>query len=146
MNPALPMLFPHLSDSGYRETSPADRRYNCVAWAAGDDQNWWWPQPFDETFWPPDAPRIESVEGFMAAFRTLGYEPCGHSQLEPGFEKVALYVGEDGLPTHAARQLENGRWTSKLGELEDIEHDLDNLEGERYGTIGGIMRRALPDA
>ncbi|MCI0637958.1 MAG: hypothetical protein L0Y72_23715 [Gemmataceae bacterium] len=39
------------------------------------------------------------------------------------------------MPTHAARQLPTGRWSSKLGPSEDIEHDLHALEGEIYGTI-----------
>jgi hypothetical protein len=143
VNPLLPVLFPGLSGSAYRETSPADRRYNCIAWAAQDDQNWWWPQPSDETYWPPSVPRIESLEGFIDAFRTLGYAPCNHADPEPGFEKIAFYIGEDGIPSHAARQLESGRWTSKLGELEDIEHELEVLEGERYGTIGAVMKRPM---
>jgi hypothetical protein len=135
-----------LSRSEYRETSPADRHYNCIAWAANDDQNWWWPHPSDETFWPPGVPRIESVGGFIDAFRALGYEPCDHADLEPGFEKIVFYIGEDGLPTHAARQLDSGRWSSKLGELEDIEHEVDGLEGELYGTIGPVMRRPQRNA
>lgn len=38
-----------------------------------------------------------------------------------------------GIPSHAARQLPNGRWTSKCGQAEDIEHDLRDLEGRLYG-------------
>jgi len=45
------------------------------------------------------------------------------------------------VPTHAARQLENGRWTSKLGELEDIEHDLHHLASGAYGAVVQILKR-----
>jgi hypothetical protein len=45
--------------------------------------------------------------------------------LEPGFLKVALY-GTGLTYTHAARQLADGKWTSKLGKGEDIEHDSSN--------------------
>ena len=37
--------------------------------------------------------------------------PVRELQLEPGFEKIALYADNSGKPTHAARQLDNGRWT-----------------------------------
>jgi len=44
---------------------------------------------------------------------------------------------------HAARQLPEGRWTSKLGELEDIEHALHDLTGTVYGSVVLVMKRAL---
>jgi hypothetical protein len=71
---------------------------------------------------------------------------CGQADLEPGFEKIAPFADADGLPTHAARQLPGGRWTSKLGELEDIEHDLNDVAGTAYGTVVQIMKRPLPSA
>jgi hypothetical protein len=55
-------------------------------------------------------------------------------------------VDAQGSPTHAARQLDNGRWTSKLGELEDIEHSLRDLEGAAYGTVVQVMKRPRPAA
>ncbi len=64
-------------------------------------------------------------------------------ELEPGFEKIALFADERGIPRHAARQLLTGRWTNKLGELEDIEHGLRDLEGAEYGTVVLVMRRLL---
>jgi hypothetical protein len=52
--------------------------------------------------------------------------------------------GWQGVPTHAARQVAADRWTSKLGELEDIEHSLRDLEGAVYGSVVQIMKRAVP--
>jgi len=76
-------------------------------------------------------------------FESLGYVPCEGSQLEPGFEKVALYAA-GMFYTHAARQLPNGLWTSKLGKAEDIEHDApDDLAGGLYGEVVQIMRRPV---
>ena len=49
----------------------------------------------------------------------------------------------DGEPTHAARQLPNGKWTSKLGRWEDIEHDLEGLTGEMYGSVQQILKRQI---
>jgi hypothetical protein len=34
------------------------------------------------------------------------------------------------------------KWTSKLGWLEDIEHELDGLIGDRYGVVGQILKRS----
>lgn len=36
-------LFPGLQGTSFEITSPRDRRYNCVAWAANDTRRWWWP-------------------------------------------------------------------------------------------------------
>jgi hypothetical protein len=46
---------------------------------------------------------------------------------------VALYADGQGVPLHAARQWPDGRWTSKLGAMEDIEHALQDLVGSEYG-------------
>lgn len=129
---------------GYAITSEPTIQYNCIAWAAGDATRWWWPDSWGEGYWPAGVDRVETLEAFVEAYRTLGYEPCVTSAHEDGFEKVAIYVDRDELPQHAARQLENGRWTSKLGELEDIEHTLEGLEGAHYGRIAQVLRRPIP--
>jgi hypothetical protein len=135
------LLFPRLRGSGYRVTSESDDVYNCVAWAVGVKDKWWWPGDPDRTYWPSDVPRERSVAAFRQLFGTLGFEECADDALEPGFEKVALFVNPLGKPTHAARQLSIGRWTSKLGESEDIEHGLRDLEGDVDGVVVLVMRR-----
>ena len=81
------------------------------------------------------------------AFSRNGYQPCQSDQLEPGYEKVAIYVDSTGTPTHMARQLSSGTWTSKLGRHEDIEHTtLAQLEGEgedTYGVAYQILKRPI---
>ena len=95
-------------------------------------------------FWPPDAPREYTMDAYSKAYETLGFSRCEHTKREEGYEKVAIYAGSYGEPTHAARQLESGRWTSKLGNLEDVEHaDLQALAGGVYGTVGLVMKRSL---
>jgi hypothetical protein len=135
--------FPRLTQSSYRSTSPSDLRYNCVAWAAEDSQHWWQPG----FYWPVPASRDDvGIDALEKAFQSLGYEPCLDESLEPGFEKVALY-GFGFFYTHAARQLANGKWTSKLGKAEDIEHDCpDDVAGGLYGEVVQYMRRARPNA
>jgi hypothetical protein len=137
----LEALFPKLAGSSYTLTSPATQDYNCIAWAAGDDQRWWWPDAAGSRYWPGNVARDESVSGFQAMFESLGYAVCSDEQNEAGFEKIALFANSEG-PQHGARQLPNGRWTSKLGELDDIEHDLRDLEGTEYGTVVVFMKRA----
>jgi hypothetical protein len=134
--------FPRLTDRNFRQTSPADVGYNCVAWSAGDTTRWWQPG----IYWPvPTARDNYSVGALEQAFRSMGYEECPDESLEPGFEKVALY-GFGFLYTHAARQMPSGKWTSKLGKAEDIEHDApDDVAGGLYGEVVQFMRRRVRD-
>jgi hypothetical protein len=138
------LLFPRLSGVGYRVTSAPDDVYNCVAWAVGTRDNWWWPGDPDRTYWPDILPRERTIAAFRQLFEMLGYDECIGDGLDPAFEKVAVFANALGKPTHAARQLTTGRWTSKLGESEDIEHGLRDLEGDVYGVVVLVMRRPVP--
>jgi hypothetical protein len=89
-------------------------------------------------------PRADTLEAFRTAFTTLGYVVCAGEELEPGFQKVALFATAEGIAKHAARQLDSGRWTSKLGKMEDIEHALHDLEGTLYGSVVLVMKRLVP--
>ncbi len=62
--------------------------------------------------------------------------------MEGGVTKVAIYGDIDADSwTHAARQLPNGKWTSKLGDFEDIEHDTpEGLVGSLYMNLTCIMK------
>ena len=140
MQSHLHRIFPKLRD--FRVTSPPSEVYNCIAWAAGINNDWWWPNGFDT--WPSGAPMEETLPAFIAAFTPLGYEVCDDGALEDGVEKVAIYARPSGRVTHMARQLPTGRWTSKLGEAEDIEHGSpDELEGAVYGAVVRYMRRGV---
>ena len=143
--PRLEDVFPKLHGQPYGIKSPKDDHYNCVAWAAGDDRNWWWPDPNHEDFWPAGAARAETVAAFRDAFAALGYVACDDDQLEAGYEKIAVFALA-GAPKHAARQLPTGRWASKLGLMEGIEHALLDLPGLRYGSVALVMKRRLPAA
>jgi hypothetical protein len=143
---AIPLeCFPRLAGSVYSITSPVSPRYNCVSWAAEVVADWWWPDEDGVGTWPAGVPREETLAAFILAFRTLGYEPCTTAEPESGYQKVALYA-LGGSPTHAARQLPSGRWTSKLGPQEDIEHELGALEGPLYGTVVQVLKRPIASA
>ena len=138
-------IFPALVKGGYQITSPVDKRYNCIAYATGDTANWWWLLPADvkEVFWPAGVTRAETLTAFRDAFASVGFVLCENEDIEAGFEKIALFANDQHTPLHAARQKANGRWTSKLGEREDIEHALRDLVGEAYGTVVLIMKRPV---
>ena len=108
-------------------------------------QRWWWPHrqsPF--AYWPPTVARIMDLQAFVAAFATLGYAACADGKLEPGFQKVALFADAQGKATHAAKQLPDGRWSSKLGPHEDISHTIYGLEHGEYGDVVQYMKRRVP--
>jgi hypothetical protein len=142
MRALIEQLFPHLHDTTYEVTSPRDQRYNCVAWAAGDTRRWWWPGEVPFSFWPAEVEREESVANFIAAFASLGYEVVATGSHDPSYEKVAIFASGEGVPTHMARQLPNGSWTSKLGALEDIVHiDVAGVSGADYGRVVAFLQR-----
>ena len=90
-----------------------------------------------------------TLSAFIAAFETLQYQQCADGSLETGYEKIVLFarMNPDGVlaPTHAARQLPNGRWTSKIGQCEDIEHQqVEDVNGPTYGTPVQFMSRPIP--
>ena len=94
-------------------------------------------------YWPVSGITEPSIENGVAAFKQLGFIKTPNQQYEEGYERIAVYE-QDGEYTHAARQLASGRWVSKMGALEDIEHDtLEGLVGAEYGTVHVIMRRKL---
>lgn len=148
------VTFPLLKASGYKVTSPAAHDYNCHAWAADDnkhddDKHWWQPSPYGGYYWPLPltGPEDETLDGYTRAFEARGYSVCNDGEYEEGFEKIAIYVDQWGMPSHTARQTGSGIWTSKLGDFEDIEHyNLNVLAGPEpaYGTVERFMKRPRP--
>ena len=169
--PHLENDFPNLASAGYDKTSDQtggqldDGSYNCIAWAAEDvHHKFWWPNIYGH--WPFWIRRQETVRCFIWTFFWLGYVKCRHSRREFAFDKVVLYAihksghpttppnhlrdFDDWIPTHMARQMPDGTWTSKCGTNEDITHfTLDALECHgpntaSYGTPVIYMKRLDP--
>ncbi|MFZ1964372.1 MAG: hypothetical protein WAU78_13065 [Roseiarcus sp.] len=142
--------FPKLNRTEYCVTSDETPDYNCIAHAADKNDNWWWPDD-QPAYWPQGLDKVETLEAFVSAYATLGYAKCegGGTVLEAGFEKVVIYADTHGVPTHAAKQLPNGAWTSKLGEWEDIQHtrpeamEDDGVLGLGYGKIAVVLKRKV---
>ncbi len=145
LSPEREKHFPNLPDAGYQVTSHESTRYNCIAYAAGDLQNKWDPLPLDPGYyWPPGANRGMSIDCLSSAFEAIGYQKCLDGQLEQGYEKVALYVDPQGEWSHAAIQLQDGHWSSKLGIWEDIRHPTPHaVNGPGYGQIFQYMKRKI---
>ena len=140
---AFPADFPNLKPASLSGTfSPFDFGYNCFAWAASVTTCRWDPTT-DDGYWPTNVAEL-TVPAIIAAYASVGYEPCDNSNIEEGFEKIAIYVNAMDKPTHAARQLRNGLWTTKFGDFEDVTHiDLKCLNGPIYGRPRIFLRRNI---
>ncbi|MBR5018097.1 MAG: hypothetical protein IKX53_00490 [Bacteroidales bacterium] len=151
---AIIRAFPGLAtDRDFAITSPKDSNYNCLAWACNYSNRWMQPPISGDpvldaiVYWPPNAKQGSDVSCLVEAFEAHGYKVCDTWVHEPGFQKVALYKNPfTNEWTHAARELMNGsdcgKWTSKLGEANDIRHGTPfSIEGGFYGVVHCIMKR-----
>jgi len=132
--------FPNNANDPFIKTSEVTPTYNCIAWAAGDSTQWYEPDPMGFYFWPRNIPRQYSVEAYVMVYESMGYKPCDNGAFENEFEKVAVF-SKNGKPTHAARQLSDGKWTSKLGKNIDISHSIESMEGGQYGDVHQFLKR-----
>jgi len=118
MPPVIPdyrPAFPGLTDHNHKKKSEWDPRYNCIGFAAGT-KLFWWPKrvPGVNRYWPPGVPQELTIEAFVRAFEFKGYIECDDGSFEEGFEKIAIFAKGDE-PKHAAIQIDNNYWASKLG-------------------------------
>jgi hypothetical protein len=148
MRPEWRRDWPNLGPHNGRLTSEETPDYNCLALCAGKTDDWWGPYVIPPErpgiIWPPGVHPDNTPGDWGAALATVGFVPCEDSRLEEGFVKVALYANSRGDATHVAIQLADGRWKSKLGIFEDIEHDDPGaLEGGLYGAVHSYLKRPL---
>lgn len=71
--------FPNLRRLGFERTSePA--YYNCIAYVVGDLRRKWWPGEYhphmSPDYWPPGISQDETLEAFVQALMSVGYETC----------------------------------------------------------------------
>lgn len=134
-----------LNDQLYKTTSPSTRDYNCVAWALGRNDVWYWPplgkeQEPDE-YWPKGVPDDEKIQTFINVMKLEGFTLCEDTEYDEDYTKIALF-SQDGLCSHACRQISSNLWTSKMGPLNDIQHSSpQTLEGDFYGKVHCYMKR-----
>ncbi len=121
-------------------TSPKTSRYNCIAWAFEDDTKFYWPDDTKLYFWPSHVPREVTVEAFVKLYESINYKTCDNGDFEDGYNKIAIY-SNNGKPTHAARQVNEKSWTSKLGIHEDVAHSIEAMQNGSYGNVAVFMKR-----
>ena len=138
------LWFPNLTGDNHVVTSSESLRYNCIAWSYdGSQTRAMWPAIPDDYFWPDGVREEESVNSFASLFQRIGYVVCPSFEHEAGFQKIVIYA-EDDDPLHVAHELPSGRWSSKLGDWEDIEHESPmTLADGRYGRPVVAMRRSV---
>ena len=150
-NPQLEQDFPNLANSGYEITSDPSDVPNCIGYALYDMRHFWDPDAaalrVRGYYWPPGISLDWELDTITEIFALHGYQVCADSRFENGYEKIALYLTNNEV-SHVARQLIDGKWTSKLGPDEDISHNtVEALEGDillfplAYGKAVRIMRR-----
>ena len=126
-------------------TSPIDGYYNCVAWALQITNRWMQPvdHPVLVSYWP--VPREgTTVAAYSKMFQHYQFVECDDGQLEIGYEKIVIYGNATSKFTHVARQLADGKWTSKIGGESDItHHDPDTLTSKLYGYPQLYMKRPI---
>lgn len=131
----------------FRTTSKATKRYNCIAWAAGKDDVWIQPDRYptgnpDRTyFWPDNVSQKGDLASYIELFeKCFGFEKCEDGNLEKGFFKIALFYSRK-MGIHAARQLSDGLWTSKVGLGVDASHWIETYAGGCFGPVAQYMRK-----
>ena len=87
--PAFPYLGVYECHSPPTPIGGPHPRYNCYAFAAGENSKRWEPDPSGQCYWPPGIPRNYGVAAFGSAYGTLGYQPCADGGRIPGYEKIA---------------------------------------------------------
>ena len=141
-HPQRKLEFPALTHLNHSVTSAQSLLYNCFAYAMGDVNRQWRPDPMGLYYWPPAARRETTIGAMEEMLGSFGYRPTESRRIENGVEKVAVFVKNNAV-THFAKQLSDGKWTSKLGDAEDIKHVLDALNGPQYGAVARIYSRPL---
>ena len=128
--------FPRLVTDDYCITRPKSKTYNCIAWSVGSTSQWIWNQ-VDSVYGDGDG--TVSIADFDAFYdSTLTLAPAQH----PSSNTVVALFGNGTTPTHAAATNTGDPncgaipFTSKLGSVWAISHDLYQLEGgSSYGNV-----------
>jgi hypothetical protein len=117
--------FPSLG-SNYEVMSPTTGKgYNCIAWSLGITNRWVWPG--------------DSLAAFDRLNKQHGYRrlPKLDLSLKRGVDKIVLYGQNNNgqfRATHQSRQMSDGNWSSKLGQMPLIRHRGPSaLSGSSYG-------------
>lgn len=120
-------------------TSKQTWDYNCVMWSLHRDDYW------KDFFYTEDGyiSIDQSIKPYVEFFKENGFSICETNVVEEGFEKICIY-SKNGIFSHVSRQLKDGRWASKMGNYEDIEHlSVFDVNGEGYGAPEVYMKKEI---
>jgi len=123
--------FPKLAEKNdWLVTGEACRKYNCISWSAGITSEWAWPG--------------DTAPAFDKFYLSYGYVPLAAGESE---DKAVIAYWEDakGGSTHGCRRVAGDIWESKLGSSLRILHRLNELEGDSYGHVAKLFRRATTE-
>jgi hypothetical protein len=76
------------------------------------------------------------------ALETVHFERCDNGEPEAEYEKAVIFH-RGGQFTHIAALSSVDTAKSKLGEYEDLEHPLRDMQGGLYGKIFVYLKRQL---
>jgi hypothetical protein len=143
-------LFPKLVIGNYKRVSQANPRYNCLAFVFGDERHWWEAGRYGgRYYWPPNVTQGTTIAAISEILTSAGYEPTHNREIEPEYEKVAIYASLEDMEFSHVAKCDGSVWKSKLGKGQDIEHySLAVLEGDQeaeYGIVERILRRRLSE-
>lgn len=86
-------------------------------------------------YWPDKI--SDTLERWVEIFQKEGYELTDNPDVEPGFEKIAIYVDLQDMQLGHVAFSDGITWKSKLGKSMDIEHaSIHLLEGFGIGNTG----------
>lgn len=144
--------FPNISLSNSTVVGFGTSRYNCAGYAFGDTKRWWWPSSpeyGEYEYWPEGFSRNHSVQNFDELFEAVNATEVPEkfwNDVHPGWVSIALYVDDDNVPMHLARLADDGRWISKTGAEELIEHEhLEDIGGGLYGHVAKVYSMKTED-
>lgn len=136
--------FPNSYDEPFIIKSPSTIDYNCIAWAVEITDKSFWPEPtpYSSQEWPKDIPFEETLEAFIKFYESFDFEKCDNGEYDEAYLKIAIYTKNE-IPQHAARQLNENMWTSKLGPSNDVRHTLKSMSNGYYGNVAQFMRKKI---
>lgn len=143
-------LFPKLITGTYERVSQANPRYNCLAFACGDERHWWEAGRYGgRYYWPPNVAQNTTIAAISEIFTSDGYELTDNKDIQPEYEKIAIYASLEDMEFSHVAKCDGRVWKSKLGKGQDIEHfSLAVLEGDQeaeYGIVDRVLRRPLSE-
>lgn len=134
-------FFPNSEKEPILIQSPETSTYNCVAWVLGKMDAWY--EPDLDYDWIAGLPMENDLATMQKFFEYFAFEGCEKPSLSDFSEEIIALFAKDGIFTHVAKRLENGRWTSKMGNSYDVEHSLTSISDGLYGEVVLYMRKII---